>query len=260
MLLLLGLRTADLRGLKNLNAREMNLFSKPLFASEVMRTVEHFDCDLSDREYIGSGMIRACYRVPGKMECVKFYRTTEAPQRKWKLDTYWRIHLTRHLFWFNINMQEWRYYERLKKRLPADLMGVFPETMTPLYSPLYGWGVKETLLLNYDGTPVRSVVKQLQAFKDISEKEALFDDVSQLVQKIIHYHVAIHDPQNILIQWISADHYQLRIVDFEPRTKAFIPGLTYIRPYLRRRITKRCTRYLRLLREGMINGFGDEED
>jgi hypothetical protein len=230
----------------------MKLFKYPLFVPRAIRGVECVKEDITAWEYIGAGMIRTCYRVPGKMECVKFYRTTEAPQRKWKLDTYFRIHLTRHLFWFNINMQEWRYYERLKKRLPADLMGVFPETMAPLYSPHYGWGVKEALLLNYDGSPVRSVAWEMRNLKDRAKQESLFGCLRELCEQLVKHTVAMHDPQNILLQWVAPDVYRLRVVDFEPRTKALIPGLTYISPYIRRRVRNRCLRYLNHLKQEIL--------
>lgn len=239
---------------------KLPLFKKPFFAPKAIRNAECIDVDLANWEYIGTGMIRSCYRVPGQLVCVKFYRTTEKADRDWKWDTYWRVRLTRHLFWTNINMQEWRYYERLKKRLPAALMAVFPDKIEPVYSSRLGWGLKETLLVNYDGSPVRSVVKQMQRFTDEQDKEVLFRRVSELIGQVVQYYVAIHDPQNILVQWIDAQQYQLRIVDFEPRTKAIVPGLTYIRPFIRRRVNNRCVRYLKLVRQGMVMGFGDEED
>ncbi len=151
-----------------------DLFKTPLFAPRAIRHAEIVEGDVSDWEYIGAGMIRACYRIPGTLECVKFYRTTEKVDHEWKPDTYWRIRLTRHRFWSNINMQEWRYYERLKKRLPVDVMAIFPDKITPVYSVKYGWGIKETLLLNYDGSPVRSAAWEMRHFSDDKKESHYF--------------------------------------------------------------------------------------
>jgi len=234
---------------------KLPFFKVPLFAPKAIRNAECLDVDSSRYVYVGTGMIRSCYRIPGKLECVKFYRTTEKADREWKWDTYWRVRLTRHLFWLNINMQEWRYYERLKRRLPVELMATFPDKIEPVYSNRLGWGLKETLLVNYDGSPVRSVANEMQKIADVQEQEHLFLRVSNLIDQLVIYAVAMHDPQNILVQWITAQQYQLRIVDFEPRTKAVVPGLTYIRPYIRHRVKNRCARYLKLLRQGMVTGF-----
>jgi hypothetical protein len=227
----------------------MKFLNTLFFAPKAIRTAERLDVELANWEYIGTGMIRSCYRVPGQLVCVKFYRTTEKADRDWKWDTYWRVRLTRHLFWTNINMQEWRYYERLKKRLPPDLMAVFPDTIEPIYSNKLGWGLRETLLINYDGSPVRSLAKEMKRCTDDTHKEALYFRASELIDKLVHHCVAIHDPQNILIQWVSPQQYQLRIVDFEPRTKAIIPGLTYIKPFIRNRVKNRGARFLMSLRQ-----------
>lgn len=45
--------------------------------------------------------------------------------------------------------------------------------------------------------------------------------------------------------------FQLRIVDFEPRTRALIPGLSYIKPYVRSKVRRRSQRYLSRLQSVM---------
>lgn len=208
---------------------------------------ELFIADLSGYELIGSGAVRSCYREPNGLTCVKFYTCQDKLHPKRKQSTRWRLRLTRHLYWLNINMQEWRYYERLKKRLPLALMAVFPERMEPLYSPQYGWGLRETLLLNHDGSATRLVEVEMQRLQGRVEAQELYQRVSDFLTQMIRHAVAVYDPRNILVQWTSPGQYVLRMVDFEPRAKAVIPGLTYLSWFVRGRVRTRSRRYLQRL-------------
>jgi len=223
----------------------------------VPRQTSHtlFTADLSDYELIGSGAVRSCYREPGGQTCVKFYTCQDKLHPKRKQSTRLRLLLTRHLYWFNINMQEWRYYQRLKKRLPAEVLKAFPEQMDPLYSPRYGWGLRETLLLNADGSPTRLVEKELKVMKSHAEAQELFERVSDFLSQMIRYAVPVYDPRNILVQWVSPARYELRMVDFEPRAKAFVPGLSYLAWFVRHRVATRSQRYLSRLQKDMTEAY-----
>jgi hypothetical protein len=208
-----------------------------------------FTDDLSAYELIGEGTIRCCYRVPDKPLCLKFYVIYRGHDiwHPRSLQTRMRLSLTRHRFWLNINMQEWRYYERLKKRLPAELMSVFPEHMEPLYSPRYGWGLTESLLTNYDGSYAQLADEELARLMGSSLGEALYRDIEVFFDKAVHYAIVLFDPRNILIQWVAPEQYRIRVVDFEPKAKAAVPGLTYIKPFVRYRVYGRSRKYLKRL-------------
>lgn len=212
-----------------------------------------FTDDLSAYELIGEGTIRCCYRVPDKSLCLKFYAPclSHDPTHPRSLKTRMKLSLTRHLFWLNINMQEWRYYERLKRRLPAELMAVFPEHMEPLYSPRYGWGLTESLLTNYDGSYAQLADEELARLAGSSVAEELYRDIELFFDKAVQYSIALYDPRNILIQWVDPHKYRIRLVDFEPKPKTLIPGLAYLKPFVRFRVRTRSRRYLDAIRKIM---------
>lgn len=212
-----------------------------------------FTGDLSGYELIGEGTVRCCYRVPDEPFCLKFYASwfSDDPTHPRTFKTRLLLFLTKHLFWPNINMQEWRYYGRLKKRLPVDLMSVFPEHMEPLYSPRYGWGLCETLLLNYDGSYARLAEEEILLLAGSPDAQQLYLDIEKIFKQAVHYAVALYDPRNILVQWVAPFQYRIRVVDFEPKAKAAVPGLTYFKPFVRRRVHGRSLKFLKRLQEIM---------
>ena len=84
----------------------------------------------------------------------------------------------------NTSCQEWRYHEVLKKRLPPDLLAVFPETLVRVMVPGRGWCLVEEEILNADGTPPRKfheaygfgVKRILRGMKAFEELNAQFED------------------------------------------------------------------------------------
>lgn len=217
-----------------------------------------FTDTLADYELIGEGTIRCCYHKKGQSVCYKFYANwlSKDPThpRSWK--TRLRLLVTKHLFWFNINMQECRYFARLKKRLPAELMAVFPELMEPVYSTREGWGIREELLINYDGSYTKLVGEEMHRLAGTSRANELFRDVETFYNQAVTHAIALYDPPNLLVQWVSPSAYRLRVVDFEPKAKAVIPGLTYFRPFVRRRVRVRSQAYLKRLKKIMAQTSG----
>jgi len=59
-----------------------------------------------------------------------------------------------------------------------------------------------------------------------------------------------------LVQWLSPDSFRLRIVDFEPSGKEIVPGLSYVKPYVRSKVRRRSNRYLSRLHQ-MVYGAAD---
>jgi hypothetical protein len=218
-----------------------------------IETYELFTADLSEYDLIGSGAVRSCYREPSGTTCVKFYTCQDRLHPKRKISTRWRLLLTRHVYFLNINMQEWRYYQRLKKRLPSEVMKAFPEQMDRLYSPQYGWGVRESLLLNDDGSYTRLVEAEMKRVVNRQQAQELYERVRDFLEQMIFHAVAVYDPRNILVQWTSPCAYTLRMVDFEPRAKAVIPGLTYLNWFVRCRVQTRSKRYLERLQQMIHN-------
>ena len=216
----------------------------------LLRSPKRFTDELSEYELIGEGTMRCCFHKRGQPVCYKFYANwlSQDPTHPRTLKTRMRLLLTKHLFWFNINMQEWRYYSRLKDRLPAELMAAFPEVMEPVYSPREGWGLCESFLTNYDGSQGKLVEEEMRRLAGTVRADELYRDVESCYAQAVAQAVALYDPRNLLVQWVSPNSYRLRVVDFEPKAKAVIPGLTYFKPFVRRRVSGRSQAYLNRLK------------
>ena len=180
--------------------------------------------------------------------CVKFYRLPSEFTSKTRLSVRFEILLARFCPLLNVNCQEWRYHQRVLQRLPRELSEVFPEKILPAYSRERGWGIVESLIRNWDNAPVKSVYTEMRQSSDLQTKRHLIKAVAELFDQLVKHTVCFYDPPNVLVQWTGPASFQLRIVDFEPRLRALIPGLSYIRPYVRCKVRRRCRRHLQRLR------------
>jgi hypothetical protein len=198
---------------------------------------------------IGHGSRRKCFRVGDKPVCVKFYRLPAEYTHKTTWGVRLHIGLARFRPRFNVNCQEWRYHRALRGRLPDDLFAAFPETLEPLFSPSRGWGLAESLIENADGSPIRRVIAEMARTEDEGLRRRLYAAAEGLFARLAEQAVCFYDPPNVMVQWTGAEAFRLRIVDFEPQGRAFLPGLSRIRPYVRAKVRRRCARYLKRLRE-----------
>lgn len=197
---------------------------------------------------IGEGSIRSCYRVRGKPLCLKFYRQPGTHYWWTKSSTRRHVWLARFIPWLNANWQEWRYHRKLQRRLPADLLAAFPETVELAYSSERGWGIVESLVVNADGTPSRRILDEFPHIADPDMRRRAYEAASALLSRLAEHAVRFFDPPNLLVQWVDAATFRLRITDFEPNCKAVIPGLSLVRPYVRRKALRRSARFLSQLR------------
>lgn len=216
-----------------------------------MRSTETIG-DLSALELLGEGSRRKCYRLPGREACVKFYRQPHQYTAKTTFSVRLHIFLARHVAALNVNCQEWRYHRELRRCLPPDLFAAFPESIEPVYSTSHGWGIVESLILNPDGTPMRRVLAELGRTADSQVRQRLLDCAEALFARLAEHAVCFYDPPNVMVQWTGPSTFRLRIVDFEPKGRALIPGLSGIKPYVRRKVRRRCDRYLERLRAAYL--------
>lgn len=203
-------------------------------------------------DLLGEGSRRKCYRLPGRDACVKFYRQPTEYTPKTTFSVRLHIFLARHVAALNVNCQEWRYHQKLRRSLPSDLLAVFPGSIEPVYSPTHGWGIVETLILNDDGTPMRRVLAELNRLSDPAVRRQLFEAAEQLFERLAAHAVCFYDPPNAMVQWIGPATFRLRVVDFEPQGRALIPGLSKIKPYVRSKVRRRCARYLERLKDAYL--------
>ncbi len=207
------------------------------------------DVEVKELDLLGEGSRRRCFRVPDQRFCVKFYRLPSEYTHKTTLGVRLHIWMSRFVARLNANCQEWHYHQALRSRLPSDLFAAFPEEVKPVYSRERGWGIVESLILNVDGTPMRRVIAEMGKAQDVRLRRRLYEAAERLFARLAEHTVCFYDPPNVMVQWTGTDEFRLRIVDFEPKGRALVPGLSMIKPYVRCKVRRRCARYLKRLRE-----------
>ena len=214
---------------------------------------------------LGIGSRRVCHAIPETGLCVKCYRSEEEialgkhvgyePFKPLKAAVVREIRQHRFSDSGNTSCQEWRYYQALRRRLPAALLEVFPDRIERLLVPSRGWCIVEEMIVNADGSPVRKFHDAWQA-ADPGGRERLMAAFRQLADGLVRYAVRIYDPQNILVQWRADGTFALRITDFEPASRTFI-ALDRLSPALvRMKVRRRFARYLKTYR-ALFGGQAD---
>ena len=204
-------------------------------------------------ERIGIGMRRVCFRLPDGKYCLKCYRSdAEIEEGKFpgllpfiplSVSNIREIHAGRFDKKRNTCCQEYRYYFSLKKRLPADLVGVFPDMVKQVCLHDRGQAVVEELIVNSDGMPSKRFEAELCA-ADKPMREKLILSYRKLADDFVKYAVRFYDPPNILVQWLADGKYRLRVPDFEPVSRYFLS--IYNIPFFSRiKARRRFDRYLR---------------
>lgn len=202
-------------------------------------------------ERLGMGSRRACYKIPGSAFCVKCYRSDEEIEEgrcggSIKLSS----SVVREIKWArfskrrNTSCQEFRYWQKLRNKLPKELFALFPQRMELVCSSSRGWCVVEELVENYDGTKVQSFAQEYRAAGE-SGKQALLVALNGAIEGLLKFAVKLYDPQNIVVHWTSSETFSLRVLDFEPVTRCLIPLDSMVPVLVREKTKRRFKRYLR---------------
>ncbi len=200
---------------------------------------------------LGEGSRRRCFELPGGEFCVKFYHSTrEYPKRilEKRPQVIREIEKYRHSRTKNTSCQEYDYWLELKNRLPSDLFAVFPERMELIHIEDRGWGLIESNLKNFDGSPLKSIQQELTALKDKALKHKIVDAFETLCERLAVHAVKFYDPPNVMVEWLADGSFRLRIADFEPANRVLIPLFTNAKFYIRLRVRRRAERFAKLLR------------
>lgn len=199
---------------------------------------------------IGMGSRRACYKVPGAKLCVKCYRSDdEISEGKYNGDLALSPSVVREIKKArfdekrNTSCQEYRYWKKLKERLPPEIFAVFPQTLECISVPSRGWCLTEERVENYDGSEPVSFKSAYRASDGCGRKK-LLAAFAGLVERFRVYAVRFYDPQNLLVQKISDDDFVLRIVDFEPATRSLFSFDSMHPFFIRRKMLRRVKRWL----------------
>ena len=177
--------------------------------------------DTAKQELLGHGRRRACYRIGDTGKCLKCYLPEELIDGEGTIAREIRkLRFNRKL---NTCAQEYDYYRKLRARLPAGLMAVFPEEMELVDDPVRGWCLEETELRNFDGSPLEDFASACRRGGE-AKVFALVAAFKQLMQDLARYRVRFFDPPNVLVQTVAPNgDFRLRIVDFEPASRTLVP-------------------------------------
>ena len=191
---------------------------------------------------IGKGSRRVCLRLPDSRLCIKRYRDDDGVGETVKREIA-RFRFDRRR---STCAQEYDYIRSLAAKLPPEVFAVFPETMELRDDPVHGWHLVESLVLNGDGSVPERFSRTCRA-ADADTRQRLLCAFRDLAHAFEAAAVRFYDPQNVLVQWSGKpfdSDFRLRIVDFEPASRAFLP-IDLVYPALRRmKLRRRVKRYL----------------
>ena len=200
---------------------------------------------------LGMGSRRVCFKIPGSGLCVKCYRSDdEIKEGKYNGEVALSPSVVREIAKArfdekrNTSCQEYRYWKRLKERLPNDVFAAFPQTLERVLVASRGWCLVEERLENFDGSEPEDF-KTAYVAADDKGKKRLLSAFLRLIEQFRVYAVRFYDPQNLLVQWISDAEFVLRIVDFEPATRSFLPFDSMLPAFVRMKTMRRVKRWLK---------------
>jgi hypothetical protein len=133
----------------------------------------------------------------------------------------------------------------LKEKLPSEIFAAFPQKMECVFVSLRGWCLVEEHLENFDGSELEDF-RSVYFVADDGLKKKLLSAFLRLIEQFCVHAVRFYDPQNLLVQWISNEDFVLRIVDFEPATRTFLPVDSMLPAFIRRKTMRRVRRWLKL--------------
>ena len=203
-------------------------------------------------ERIGMGSRRSCYRLPGDSRlCLKCYKSDaeilegkdpgKAKSRPLAPAAAREIKRCRFEERRNTCCEEYRYWKNVIQTTSPAVKMIFPSTMEILDVPSRGWCLLEELMLNDDGSPI---VKFLPAWQVAGEadRKRLASALSELEESFLRHSIRFFDPQTIMVQR-SCGELRLRIPDFEPASRTFIPVDLLHPAFIRIKTRRRFARY-----------------
>lgn len=189
---------------------------------------------------LGGGSRRECFELKGGKLCLKCYRDESTAKSSTVAG---EIRKYRHDERKNTCRQEFRYYEKLKLSLPAEVFAVFPEVCLSFHLPMKGWALVENVLRNADGSVPRSFRDEFFA-ADEARRAKLLSAFDRVIENFVKYGVRFYDTQNLLVQTLAEGGFRLRVVDFEPAARTLIPIDSIFPALVRAKVRRRAKRYL----------------
>lgn len=195
---------------------------------------------------LGGGSRRLCYELPGGDLCIKFYRQPKDFTQDTRPKVRKEIAKYAHSRNGNTSCQEYDYFQKEIRYKNEQIVAVFPETLSLIYLPSFGWCLIETLFHNNDGTPVQHFYEYLNAHTNDPQRYlSLMHALDDLIELLCQHAIRFFDIQNILTQIQADGSIRLRIADFEPRSRQLIPISTLLPCLIRKKIRRRYNRTLK---------------
>ena len=201
-------------------------------------------------ERIGMGSRRACYALPGGKLCVKCYRSeAEIEEGLYKGSKRLSSSVVREIKQArfdekrNTCCQEYRYWQKLREKLPAEFFAAFPQTMECVLVSSRGWCILEERIINANGTEPEHFSHTFRK-ADSRKKAQMLHSLKRLLMGLISNSVRLYDPQNIVVQSLQGGKFKLRLMDFEPSGRCLIPIDALLPAFVRMKSFRRARRWM----------------
>jgi hypothetical protein len=203
-------------------------------------------------ERLGMGSRRVCFALPDGEFCVKGYRSEDELDVFSKSSVIREIRSARFDEKRNTSCQEYRYWQKLKRSVSAELFAAFPEYVKQIFIPSRGWCLIENVVRNADGSVIRKFAEEFRASGE-SRRGDLMRNLERLIAMLSKSRVRFYDPQNVMVQYDAQGNFKLRIVDFEPVSRTLIPLDLLIPCLLRFKVKRRFLRFKRHIENGVVH-------
>jgi len=195
------------------------------------------------------GTRRVCYKIGETGFCVKFYKPPEIYRSAttWRPGIIWEIERRRFDLRRNSSSMEVDVYERFWMRQPDDIRARLPPVVERVFDPKLGWGVLETYYANPDGTAVIPYEFELARQKSPDLRWDIYRQAKALLEQVTVASAPFYEPGNFHALVRPDGGIELKIVDFEPRSKMVLPLEIFWPWYRRLKLRRKTQRYLKRL-------------
>lgn len=207
---------------------------------------------------IGQGARRVCYRIGETGFCVKFMRDPSDTRSGRKIG--WRFarmlkngRFDRRL---NINCLEAEAMEKYRHAAGPAVAAALPEVVEVVFDERRGYGVLMSYLTNADGSSIDRATSEMARRTDRSFRVSCYYQISTLLGELIACSAPFFEPDNFDAQIQADGSVRVRMIDFEPVDKKFLPIAEWVPLVRRQNLLRKAILHLKGMREkyGIICG------
>ena len=200
---------------------------------------------------IGQGARRVCYRIGETGYCVKFLRDPNDKRFGRRLGLHFRQMLLKSRFDRNMNLNCLEAEAMVRCRLDAcaEVARAFPEVIEIVFDEVRGYGILMTLLENADGSRMIRADNEMARRNDRKFAAECYPRLKAFLENLIEISAPFFEPANIQLQYQADGSFQLRLIDFEPLDKKFIPAANWFSFIRRADLARRTKEFLKELRD-----------